>query len=59
MSLFSELRTSLKSLLSGHLELSNSTSINSTPVAEIAKTLESGELSVAVVGEINRASCNS
>jgi hypothetical protein len=54
MPLFFELRTSLKTLLSGHQQLSNDATINPVPVAEIAKTLESGELPAMSRAPFNR-----
>ena len=48
------LRDDLKSLFEQHIPFSENLGIDPAPVVDIAEQLKSGELSVAVVGEINR-----
>ena len=54
MSAFFKTRKKLKGILSTHTKLANETKVNDNVIHEMINNLNHGELSIAVVGEINR-----
>jgi len=51
---FGSLRDNLRALLVDHISFSQDAEVDPSAVADVAEQLKTGELSVAVVGEINR-----
>ena len=54
MSIFFNTRNELKEILSTHSDLAQETKVNNDVIKETIENLKHGEMSIAVVGEVNR-----
>ena len=54
MSIFFETRKKLKGILSSHVDLAKETKVNKDVIQETIENIKHGEMSIAVVGEVNR-----
>ena len=54
MSIFFETRSKLKEIFSSHTVLANETKVNDDVITDVIENLKHGEMSIAVVGQVNR-----
>ena len=54
MTIFFKTRNTLKNILQTHTDLAKETKVNDDVITDVIENLKHGEMSIAVVGEVNR-----